>query len=310
MKQSRAVSLAIILCVTLSTSLCRADESSTGPAGIPGTTAGSGNKPLTLYGRIEQLVSQKGAVLPGRLQKMTPILDTSKSSGSDNLDKPFTGQLVQSFPLEWEGTWKGSVRVIKRECVEIGWLSQPAASYRASQFFKPGSSLQLLCRFNKEGSNLSLSAPVVTGNFRHAEDLVKAVLSSSGALSAANASRISLAGVEELTAQTTPMVRVESFSFGKRYGPSLGGNFIDSDLVSNQLRELAAGIIEQDLVTSGKSRSLYGQSDSVSSYGETVVRLTRKEGKLLVDLAYVNYQGDGFCVGKCVLAGTLSRTGD
>ena len=103
---------------------------------------------------------------------------------------------------------------------------------------------------------------------------------------------------------------METFSFGKRYGPSLGGNFVDSDVLSNQLRALAPGIMEQDVVTSGTSSSLYGVPEPISSLGESVVRLTRQDDKLLVVLAYVNYQPDGMCVNKCVLEGTLQRVGD
>jgi hypothetical protein len=64
---------------------------------------------VKLFGRIEQLVNEKGAALPRRLQKLTPILDLSQHGSQD--DQPFSGSEAKAFPSEWEGTWKGAVIV-------------------------------------------------------------------------------------------------------------------------------------------------------------------------------------------------------
>ncbi len=250
--------------------------------------------------------------MPGHMQKMTPLLDTTPTSQQSQTAPSFSGEEVKSFPLAWEGIWQGVVTVTKREGLELGWLAQPAASYRSSQFFKPGSQLSLICRFNKEGNQLSLSPPVASGRFKHTADLVKSIVQETGA-SSTKFSRNPLLGMDPsgiANDGTTPISRIETFSFGKRYGPSMGGNFINSDIQSNQLRELAPGTVEQDIVTSSTSQSMYGAPEAVSSFGESVVRLTRKDDKLIVSLAYVNYQHDGFCVGKCVLEGTLERVGN
>jgi hypothetical protein len=264
---------------------------------------------VTLYGRIEQLVNQKGATLPGRLRKLTPVLDLSPPGPSE--DRQFSGIDVRSFPMEWEGIWKGLVTVKSRENAEMGWLSQPAACYRACQFFKPGSRLTLVCRFHKEDGKLTLSPPVVTGRFKHAQDLVQAILAATSEVGdrKATGTRVGLADFD-LGQKTMPIARIESFSFGKRYGPSAGGNFVDTDLISNELRELAPGTVEQDLVTSNTSSSLYGAPDQVSSLAESVVRLRRDGNKLIVSLAYVNYQPDGISINKCFLEGTLERTSE
>jgi len=286
-------------------------RSSSNATGV-GDAAKPSGQSVTLYGRIEQLVNRQGASLPRQLQKMTPILDLSPHNLQD--DKPFSGKDVKSFPEEWAGIWKGSVTVTRRENMEIAWLVQPAAAYRACQFFKPGSKLTLICRFHREDGQLCLSPPVASGRFKHAEDLVQTVLATSGEGAGSRTNRYSgnriRLGVSDFGQKTTPIARIETFSFGKRYGPSLGGNFIESDVLSNRLRALTPDTMEQDLVTSGSSHSLYGGPETVSSLGESVVRLTRKEDKLLVELAYVNYQPDGMCVNKCVLEGTLERVGD
>ncbi len=274
----------------------------------------SGSTGVKLFGRIEQLINEKGAVLPGKMQKMTPMFDsTPPGSSTSSAEQTFTGQEVKSFPISWDGIWKGTVTVTKRECLELGWLSQPAATYRSSQFFKPGSQLSLICRFNKSGDELSLSPPVASGKFKHVADLVKTIIVETGASPRSYSRSNPLLGMDlsgMANDGTTPIVRMETFSFGKRYGPSMGGNFIDSDIQSNQLRELAPGTVEQDIVTSSTSQSMYGAPDAVSSFGESVVRLTRTNDDLIISLAYDNYQHDGFCVGKCVLEGTLHRVGD
>lgn len=269
-----------------------------------GAAKEAGAQSLKLFGRIEELVNGKGASLPRQLTKMTTIIDESIGiTGGD--ESKFSGQLIKSFPLEWEGIWKGNVRVIKQENLEICWLSQPAATYRSCQFFKPGSSLSLICRFHRDGGKLELSPPIARATLRHSEDLVETILSDemSGSTGQIRLGMINFG-------KTIPVSRIESFSFGKRYGPSIGGNFIDSDVLSNQLRELAAGVIEQDIITQGTTHSMYGAAETASSMGESVVRLTRNAGKLNISLAYVNYQHDGLCINKCVLEGTLERIGD
>ncbi|MBX9690386.1 MAG: hypothetical protein K2X27_26970 [Candidatus Obscuribacterales bacterium] len=259
-----------------------------------------------LYGRIEQLVNDKGAALPKRLQKLTPILDQSQT----NPELPFSGKQVKSFPVEWEGTWKGDVKVLIRESTAAAWLAQPASAYRANQFFRPGEKLSLLCRFSRDGDKLNLSPPTVQAKFKHAEDLIQAVLVKAGEEFNLPGSTQSV-GLSDLGQKTIPFWRVESFSFGKRYGQSTGGNFVDSDVLSNQLQELSTGTIEQDLFTSGTTRSLYGDPSAVSSYDESVVRFSRVDSEhLYVKLAYVSYQADGFCLNKCILEGTLQREGD
>jgi hypothetical protein len=264
-----------------------------------------GSQPsLKLFGRIEELVNGKGASLPGQLKKMTPIIDESIGiTGGD--ESKFSGQPVKSFPLEWEGLWKGNVQVIKQENLEICWLSQPAATYRSCQFFKPGSLLSLICRFHRDGGKLELSPPVARATLKHSEDLVETILSDE---LAGSGGQLRLGAIN--FGKTIPVSRIESFSFGKRYGPSIGGNFIDSDVLSNQLRELAPGVIEQDIITQGTTHSMYGVAEPATSMGESVVRLTRNGGKLNISLAYVNYQHDGLCINKCVLEGTLERIGD
>ena len=279
------------------------------PAKGPQDTPLPAESQLKLFGRIEQLEAQQGAALPRRLQKLTPMLDLGKIAESAD-GKPFSGAELKSFPVEWEGTWRGNVTVVNRENLELSWLAQPAACYRSCQFFKLGSQLNLVCRFYKEDGKLTLSPPIATGRFKHAEDLVQAIIAGQNlSVKVGPGQRIRL-GPDDLNQKTTPLPKLESFSFGKRYGPSIGGNFVNNDVITNQLRELAPGVVEQDVVTSGTTQSLYGVPESVSSLGESVVRLTKKDNKLLVVLAYVNYQPDGLCVNKCILSGTLERVGN
>ncbi len=258
-------------------------------------------------------MDKKGASLPQKLQTLLPILDLSKPDKNSET-RLITGHIVKSFPLAWEGTWKGTVVVKKKENIEMSWLGQPASTYRSCQFFKPGSRLSLLLRFNRDGDRLSLSAPVASGTFKHAQDLIKAILVKTGEQASYPGSNplLRLGVSDELDDSTLPVQRAESFSFGKRYGPSAGGNFVESEILSNELHELAPGVIEQDLVTSSTSQSLYGSGSPApsSSFGESVVRLSRQDDKLQLTLAYVYYQKDGFCVGKCVLEGILERIGD
>ncbi len=311
LKTTIAIALNALCSLSLTINAANADQKDLAPSNTSAIDSGNSSHAVKLYGRIEQLTNQKGAVLPGRMQKMTPVLDLSPP-GTDK-DEIFSGQDVKSFPLTWEGTWKGVVTITKHECLEIGWLSQPAASYRSAQFFKPGSSLSLLCRFSKNGNEIGLSPPVVSGRFKHTADLVKTIIVETGAdpRSSSRSNALLGIGVSGFPGDgITPITRIETFSFGKRFGPSMGGNFIDSDIQSNQLRELAPGTVEQDIVTSSTSRSLYGEPETLSSFGESVVRLSRKDDKLIVSLAYVNYQHDGFFVGKCVLEGVLERVGD
>lgn len=142
---------------------------------------------------------------------------------------------------------------------------------------------------------------------KHAEDLVQAVLADAGEDMSGVNLRI---GLSDLGMRTVPVFHTETFSLGKRYGPSIGGNFVESEVLSNTLRELKAGTLEQDILSSGTAKSLYTRAEPVNSLSESVLRLSKKEGKLEVNIAYVNYLPDGTCINKFMLEGYLERAGD
>lgn len=263
--------------------------------------------PVTLYGRIDELVEQAGATLPNHLQELTPILDRTPTQASAE-SKPLSGHIIRSFPMEWEGNWNGDVTVVKREHLASSWLLDPVAAYRECQGFKVGSKGTLSCIFSRDGGNLALSPPIFRTHLKIVPDLEQAVL-------AQYAGEIQSPGGDDLLllpndGKSPPKDFRLKYSLGQRSGPDIGDNFGYALVLSNQLRELAPGVIEQDIVVATSSVNLQTGGPASAGKEESVVRLSRQGDKLQVSAATVTYHSDGQCSRKIILDGVLERVGD
>jgi hypothetical protein len=91
------------------------------------------------------------------------------------------------------------------------------------------------------------------------------------------------------------------------YSSGVSGNQVSSHVIKNDIRELAPGVLEQQIVT--QKRTVEKGTNRVrTGYDETVLRFTqRNASQMLVQAASVDYDSSKRFLMKSVLAGWLTK---
>lgn len=276
-----------------------------GQAAVAGAESG-GKKPVTLFGRLEELVAGSGVELPVVLRAQIPRLDKRK------LPKPvrgqvreFSGQIVESFPADWAGLWAGPVTVTKHEYVKDSWRGDALKTYLARITGKPGRRGETMCEFS-----LDENSKIVLKPFRAVfmVELMPSPLEQILSLTGAD----SLSGVHppNSTARTAqrPTVRAIGLPFGLSQSyHGITGEMARINILMNELRELAAGVVEKDIVARISNVNQISQGPG-SSLVEDVVRFgKRDDGGLDINAVVVEYSPQGNFRAEVVIAGTVHR---
>jgi len=86
----------------------------------------------------------------------------------------------------------------------------------------------------------------------------------------------------------------------------VSGNQIDQRVVKNEIRQLAANVLEEQIVTS--NRSIQSSGHSEDGYTESVLRFTRQSPtQLYVLAASVDYSASGKFLRKLIMYGNVYR---
>lgn len=275
------------------------------------------SKKLVLYGRIEQLATGTSAQFPIVLQplkaKMDPRAVQLKASASE---AALRGSVVSSFPTDFSGAWGGSLTVWTMQQSALCWQVDPDEAKWTQAAMRPGLVGQTNFIFGHDRTNkialepakILFSVPIKDTNQQ--EQLNQ--LMGSGALGGQGSSP----GMADFMRQfvgsmansmMVPMVMSlgNAQTGGLEHG--LSGNEFEDRVVKNVLRELAPGVLEQQIVTSDVERN--AKTGQVRyGYGESVIRLTKQSAdQLYAQVATVNYSQDRQFRRKIILYGTLRR---
>lgn len=306
------------------------------PATTPGATvaepvrqaASSSGGTLMLTGRIEELVTGKGARIPLKLKAMVPIRDTSldnkpamkvaakqtqlnsgiaKTDPASSLLKAGAAsqQIVAkatSFPSNWRGTWSGDMTITMVDFDPRSYEFDPAETEKQKKMATPGTQGRCSVTFY-EGSNNSTEVKPTQVVF--SKSMTEAVQSMSdspmGALLGA------LGGGADNPMLANMQVPAFALPLGDLGGANSGvtGNQMSSELMKNKLTQLSNDVLEQQIVTRDTERSATKVRDS---FTESVLRFTRKgNDRLYCQAASVSYDANGNYLNKILLRGYLDR---
>jgi len=119
-----------------------------------------------------------------------------------------------------------------------------------------------------------------------------------------------MAGMMSQMAQNMPVPIVMSFGDAATSGAGetgVSGNQMSQKLITNSIRELERGVLEQQLVTQ-KTTWLKGTGRARTSYGETVIRFTDQgSNRMYVQAATIEYGADKRFLDKFVFYGYITR---
>jgi hypothetical protein len=265
-----------------------------------------------LFGRIEQLTSGVGAKFPV-LKAQTAKMDLSgqttlKAAATDNM---FSGQIVRSFPSDFNGTWGGVLQLQQVNFDPLYYQVDPAEAKQTAELMRPGLQGKVNMIIQNTGSGLTLEPAKIYFSAPMTESRMNSQLSQlgSGGMTLPGmgnmASNPGMAQMMKSMMMSVPYIWF--MSLGATQGTGLSGNAVQTNLVKNDVRQLSPTVIEQQIISqehdtnpkTGKSRS---------SFSESVVRFTRyNASQQYVQAVAVDYSADKRFLRKMAFAGYVTK---
>lgn len=261
-------------------------------------------KPKMLFGRIEELCTGPSATLPLKLKAMQPLRDVSLDGKvtNDALNGKASANL-RSYPVDFRGTWSGELTIFSSTFAPIRWEFDRAEADREYKLMRPGTKGQCTVTFYQGNNNAIQLEPceVVFTTTMDSKQLKNQMQQMFGGLFSGAGG-----GPSMISAQVPYMYALHLGNLTA--GVGVTGNQLRSQLMKNQLRQLAPGVLEQVVVTRD-SDSNPSSGKIRNSYSESVLRFTKIDSnRLYLQTASVNYRNDGKFEDKVILYGTLNRT--
>lgn len=283
----------------------KAERSPEKPNERPTETAAA-KKPTMLYGRIEQLSATAGASFPS-LKAQTPMMDPrGVLTGKATATPPLLSGVVKSFPDNYQGNWGGRL-VLQQVQVDPNYYRlDPEEARRTVQAMKPGNIGQVNFNFDRSRGGIALEPArclfmVPAGDTQVPDEMKKMLGGSAG--NAAFGGMMS----QMVSSMNVPIV-LEFGDVQTGAGEtSVSGNQMRQRVIKNETRQLAANVLEQQIVT---QETTWDKRTHVprTGYGESVVRFTRQSPTVLyVQCATVSYDANKRFLEKMVLYGSIGK---
>jgi hypothetical protein len=271
------------------------------------------SQPMHLYGRIEQLTGSTGASFPIVFKAMTPQMDTTpgkKLTGKVGVEPTvFSGNLAKSFPTDFRGNWGGALKVWTVVQDPICYKIDPVEATKLAKIFKAGAEGQVNFQFANDVRGGIYLAPA------------QVMFQESGADAGMGAQMSQLMGGQSLASMGPMGAMMQQmaanmpvpviFSFGdiqsSQMAKGLSGNEFVQRTLRNTTRQLAANVLEQDVVAeSNEIMKATGQPRK--RYSESVLRFTKlNEQQMYCQAAAVTYGPDRKFQDKIIMYGTVTK---
>lgn len=270
------------------------------------TETAAAKKPTMLFGRIEQLSASAGASFPS-LKAQTPMMDPrGVLAGKASATAPLLSGVVKSFPDNYQGNWGGRL-VLQQVQVDPNYYRiDPEEARRTVQAMKPGNIGQVNFSFDRSRGAIALEPArclfmVPAGDTQVPDEMKKMLGGSAG--NAAFGGMMS----QMVSGMNVPIV-LEFGDVQTGAGEtSVSGNQMRQRVIKNETRQLAANVLEQQIVT---EETTWDKRTHVprTGYGESVVRFTRQSPTVLyVQCATVSYDANKKFLEKMVLYGSIGK---
>lgn len=284
------------------------------PASKSSTSApvkpGASKEPMKLFGRIEQLTGSADVKLPP-LKALTPQLDPRGLVGgvSGAVDESkYSGTIAKEFPNEFKGTWGGTLKVWTYTYSPLYLKQDPAEAASMVKIMKRDRAgvTNFVFREDRtrkislEPTSVLLSVPMKDTN-TYAQMMKGGGPGNMGAF----------AGQFEqiMGNMETPCVAVhfDNYRADGVTETGVSGNKSAGQVVKNVLRQLAPGVVEQQIV-SKFTTIVKGTNKKNTGYSESVIRFKKlSAGQLYVLAASVNYSDKGQYLNKFIMYGTVDH---
>lgn len=276
-------------------------DSST-PAKRAASTPVRSKQPITLYGRIDQIASEASVQMPS-LQLEKPSLDVSRRTPlkASTSESRFSGSVESSFPMDFSGTWGGTIRVWRYSVSPLSYQEDANESNKLREILTPGTAGDVNFTFQHAMGKIDLEPAQV-----------RIMIPASQSFSYQKMMQGGAGGMGGMVSQMMANMKVPvilhfgTVSTSGSMEVGVSGNQIDQRVVKNEIRQLASDVVEEQIVTRNASVQSSGRSEQ--GYTESVLRFTRQSAsQMYVLAASVDYDGSGKFLRKLIMYGNVNR---
>ena len=262
-------------------------------------------KATKLFGRIEQIAADANVKLP-ELKAQKAQMDTSGTRLGGKADESrYSGSVSRDFPEDFAGIWGGQLSLWSYSYSPTYLQVDRAECVRSAQLLKKGRKGNVNFHFYKTRSGQIALEPATM--------LMSIPLKEA---SAYDSTMKQMGGSQLMSGMLGQMMgNMEQPILQLHFGAvttgnmtkGVSGNEFRSQVYRNVIRQLAPGVLEQQIVTK-TATTVKGTGKLNKGYDESVMRFTRQPGnKFYVLVASVRYTEDGKYLSKLIMNGIVTK---
>lgn len=259
-----------------------------------------------LFGRIDQIAAEGNVSMPALKMEVAKIDHSgeSKPLQAQISESKFSGHITSSFPMDFSGNWGGSLKVWRFSTSPASMQEDAAETSKLEKILQPGREGTVNFSFQHAGNGSITLEPTV----------VKMMIPASESYGMSK-----MAGQMGLTPQMMQMVSQAMSStqipvflhFGDvttagNNEVGVSGNQITQQVAKNEIRQLSANVMEQQIIT--RDTSVMAQGGRREGFTESDIRFTQQSsGAMYVLAASVDYGSRGEFLRKLIMYGNVYR---
>jgi hypothetical protein len=258
-----------------------------------------------LFGRIDQIAGEANVEMPVlKMEKaqldVVPKTSPLKASATES---KFSGSIATSFPMDFSGTWGGTIKVWRYSVSPLSYQIDAAESEKLRNILSPGTAGDVNFVFQHEYGKIDLEPAQVRIMIPASQSYSYQKMMQGGG---------QMEGMNGMVSQMMANMKVPvilhfgTVSTSGSMEVGVSGNQIDQRVVKNDIRQLAPEVVEEQIVTRNNSVQQGGKAES--GYTESVLRFTRQSStQLYVLAASVDYDAHGKFLRKLIMYGNVVR---
>ncbi len=266
-------------------------------------------KPIMLYGRLEEISGKATPTFPIVLKALTPKMGQLPLLKGQATTGTLAGTAEKSYPADFRGTWGGQLTLGQLYIAPLNYQIDPDDAKKTASLVRQGSVGTANFVFSNDRSGNIAVEPtqiifMVPANQTNSFQL--AMQQAGGASGMANGAMAGMMKSMMGSMQVPIAIKFGNFQ-SSAATPSISGNSFSIGVLSNRLKQLSPGIMEQQVITQENIR-MARTGKAYSTYNENVFRFTQRgASQMYVEVASVSYDMARRFLRKMVLYGYINR---
>lgn len=265
-------------------------------------------KPVMLYGRLEEIAGKANPQFPIVLKSLTPKMDQTGLLKGQASTGTLAGTIERSYPADFRGTWGGSLTLGQLVISPLNYQIDPDDARKTASLVRQGSVGTANFVFNSDArGNVTVEPTQIVFMVQASQtnSFQTAMQQYGGASGMANNAMAGMMNSMMGNMQVPIAIKFGNFQ-SSAVTPGISGNSFAIGVLSNRLKQLSPGIMEQQVITQENVRTKAGKA--YSTYNENVFRFTQRgASQMYVEVASVSYSMSRQFLRKMVLYGYINK---